>query len=69
MPTLLISLLRAAGGVFLSKLLGAAITEKVIAAVTFDALEWLAKQTSNGVDDKLVEQVKQAYEAEPPAGN
>lgn len=47
---------------FLMHLLGAAFTEKFVAAVFFDFAEWLAKQSGNGIDDELVQKLKDAYE-------
>lgn len=48
-------------GAFALKLLGAAVTERVLAAVFFWCFRKLALSTRNGLDDKLYEEVKSAY--------
>ncbi len=68
MPALLLSLLKAAGGAFLGKLLGAAVTERLIAQAFFEIAEWLSKKTDNAIDDKLLAQLREAYNNEPNPG-
>ena len=61
MPVLFLSLLKAAGTAFFGRLLGATLTERVLADVFFKLAAWLASRTSNGMDDGLVEQIRTAY--------
>lgn len=59
MQAILISVL----GQFILHLLGSMVTEKYVASLVFYLVEWLSKQTANGLDDKVVSGLKEAYYA------
>ena len=57
----MISIVAKALGSIGLKLLASVLTEKVLAKLMFSLLEKFAKQTSNKIDDKVIEDVKEAY--------
>ena len=50
-----------AAAMFFARLLLATLTEKVLAKVTFYALEKLASKTENKLDDEMVKDLKNTY--------
>lgn len=61
MPLLLLSLLKGAGLVFIQKLVSASFTERILADVFFKTAKYLAKQSTNEMDDDMVEKIRVAY--------
>ncbi len=61
MLPILLMLLKSAGAAFLSRFLGAAVTDKILSQLFFALADWFAKSTANGIDDKLVADIKEAY--------
>lgn len=60
MPALLVAFLSGLSG-FATRLLGAVLTEKMIAHITFYFLERWVQSTDTNVDNELLESVKKAY--------
>lgn len=62
MPAILLPLLKTAAMAFFSRLVGAAISEKLIAQLFFALAAWLVKHSDNALDDQALETIKKAYE-------
>jgi len=61
MPPILLTLLETAIVSFFTKLVGATISEKLIAKLFFALADWLAAHSGNMLDDEAVQDVKNAY--------
>lgn len=64
MPTILLPILKTAVVAFGSKLIGASVSEKLIAELFFTLAKWLAAHSTNSLDDQMLEKIKQAYYGE-----
>lgn len=63
MPAFLLGLLKGAFSSFFLNLLGVAFTERYVAALFFWLGGELVRSTKNGLDDKILADVKNAYYA------